>query len=254
MKVFSVVGYTKSGKTTTIEKLIAELKKRGYSVGSVKDIHFEGFEIDTEGTNTFRHRAAGSSLVTARGPYDTGIMFQEQLDIYKIASFYDTDFLIIEGIRDANVPMVLTADCIDDLDKRFDERVFLVSGKIADEIDEYRNVPAISALKDIEKLADLVEEKTFELLPDFDPKCCSACGHTCREMCALILKGEMKREHCIIGTNDVSLKINGKDIMMVPFVKKLLKNMITGFASELDGYENDGTIEIKINGDKTWLP
>lgn len=249
MKVFSVAGYTKSGKTTTIEKLIAELKKRGYSVGSVKDVHYEKFAIDTEGTNTYRHRAAGSELVTARGKYETDILFQEQLNIYKIASFYSTDFLIIEGIRDANVPMVLTADSIKDLDERYDYRVFLVSGKIADQIDEYKGIPAISALQDTEKLADIIEEKTFEMLPDFDPKCCSACGYTCREMCALILQGKQKRSDCVIGTNDIALKINGKDIMMVPFVKKLLRNMITGFVSELDGYEKDSAIEIKINGD-----
>ena len=41
MKVFSVIGISKSGKTTTIENIIKELRKRNYSVGSVKEIHFE---------------------------------------------------------------------------------------------------------------------------------------------------------------------------------------------------------------------
>ena len=36
-------------------------------MGSVKDIHFEAFAIDTPGTNTYRHRQAGAELVTARG-------------------------------------------------------------------------------------------------------------------------------------------------------------------------------------------
>ena len=200
MKVFSVAGYSKTGKTTTIEKLIAELKQRGYSVGSVKDVHYEEFEIDVEGSNTYRHKMAGSELVTALGLYETDVMFQKRLDIYKIASFYDTDFLIIEGMRDANIPMILTADNIADLDERFDDRVFLVSGKIADEIDEYKNAPALSALSNVNKIADLVEKKTFELLPDFDPKCCDACGHSCREMCELILQGKKKRTDCIVGT------------------------------------------------------
>ena len=59
MKVFSVFGITKSGKTTTIENIIAELRKRRYSVGSVKEIHFEIFAIDTEGTNADRHKKDG---------------------------------------------------------------------------------------------------------------------------------------------------------------------------------------------------
>lgn len=250
MKVLSVVGYTQSGKTTTIEKLISELKMRGYSVGSVKDVHYEKFEIDTEGTNTYRHRQSGSQLVTARGLYETDILFQERLDIYKIASFYDTDYLILEGVSDANVPIILAADKIEDLDKRFDDRVFLISGKIADEIESYKGLPAVSALGNIQKLADIVEQKSFDMLPDFDPKCCSECGYNCRQMCTLILKGEKKREDCIIGTNDISLKINGKDIEMVPFVKKLLINMVTGFVGELDGYQKNSTIEIKVNGEK----
>ncbi|HCS10941.1 MAG TPA: molybdopterin-guanine dinucleotide biosynthesis protein, partial [Clostridiales bacterium] len=54
MKVFSVIGITKSGKTTTIENIIKELRKRNYTVGSVKEIHFEEFKMDVEGTNTHR--------------------------------------------------------------------------------------------------------------------------------------------------------------------------------------------------------
>lgn len=71
MKVFSVYGITKSGKTTTIENIIRELKRRGYTVGSVKEIHYEKFAIDTEGTNTDRHRRAGAEPVTARGHFET---------------------------------------------------------------------------------------------------------------------------------------------------------------------------------------
>ena len=56
MKVFSVVGITQSGKTSTVESIIGELKRRRYSVGSVKEIHFEAFAIDTPGSNTYRHR------------------------------------------------------------------------------------------------------------------------------------------------------------------------------------------------------
>lgn len=249
MKVFSVVGYTKSGKTTTIEKLIAELQKRNYRVGSVKDIHYEEFQMDTKGTNTYRHSAAGSELVTARGLYETDILFPERLDIYKIAGFYDVDFLILEGNKDANVPMILTADCTKDLDKRLNDRVFLISGKIADGIDSYKGIEAISALDNIGKIADIVQEKTFEFLPDFDVKCCGECGYSCRELCAQIIKGDSERGDCIVGRRDVTMKINGKEIKMVPFVKKLLKKLVYGFASELDGYEKDATINIQITGD-----
>lgn len=56
MKVLSVIGTSKTGKTTIIENIIRELRRRRYTVGSVKDIHFEKFAMDTEGTNTDRHK------------------------------------------------------------------------------------------------------------------------------------------------------------------------------------------------------
>lgn len=67
MRIFSVSGISKSGKTTTIEEIIKELRRRRYTVGSIKDIHFEAFAIDGPSTNTARHRRAGSELVTAWG-------------------------------------------------------------------------------------------------------------------------------------------------------------------------------------------
>ncbi len=247
MKVFSVVGYTKSGKTTTIEHIIRELRKRNYSVGSVKDIHYEKFAIDTEGTNTHKHKMAGAQLVTARGLFETDILFQEKLDIYKIASFYDFDYLVLEGVREANVPIILTADNIDDLDERYDERVFMVSGKISDNINTYRNLPAISALQDINAIVDKIEDITFPMLPDYDPKCCMACGYSCRELCTKIIKGEKKYEDCLINNANVTLKIGGKQISMVPFVQTILKNTVLGVVSELEGYSGNAKIELEIN-------
>ena len=88
MKVFSVYGYSLSGKTTTIECLIKELNKRNDTVGTVKDIHYEEFALDTIGSNTDRHREAGAELVTARGLYETDILFKERLPIPDILKFY----------------------------------------------------------------------------------------------------------------------------------------------------------------------
>jgi Ni2+-binding GTPase involved in maturation of urease and hydrogenase len=44
--VVSIVGRSKSGKTTLIEKLIPLLKARGYRVGTVKHHAHPGFDID----------------------------------------------------------------------------------------------------------------------------------------------------------------------------------------------------------------
>ena len=87
MKVLSVYGYTGSGKTSTIEQIIGELIRRGYSVGSIKDIHFESFAIDTVGSNTDRHRKAGAELVTARGIHETDVLFPKDFPLNKYFVF-----------------------------------------------------------------------------------------------------------------------------------------------------------------------
>jgi len=158
LKVFAVYGYSKSGKTTTIECLIKELLRRHYTVGTVKEIHFESFAIDTAGSNTDRHRKAGAELVTARGLNETDILFKERLPMQEILKFYTQDFVILEGVTDFDAPKILCASDLDDVAKRINPSVFAISGVISNDTDCYENLPVINALKDIEKLADLVEK------------------------------------------------------------------------------------------------
>ncbi|MEI8173543.1 MAG: molybdopterin-guanine dinucleotide biosynthesis protein B, partial [Deltaproteobacteria bacterium] len=56
--IVSIVGRSNTGKTTLIEKMIPELKRRGYVVATIKhNIH--GFDIDHEGKDSWRHKKAG---------------------------------------------------------------------------------------------------------------------------------------------------------------------------------------------------
>ncbi len=246
MKVISVVGFTQSGKTTTIEEIIKELKKRRYRVGSLKDIHFEEFAIDIDGTNTDRHRKAGADLVTARGLFETDILFPEHLDIYKILSLYDHDYVILEGVAEGNFPKIVCAKDEEGIEKKIDDRTFLISGKIADTIDSYHELSAVSVLEDIEKLVDIIEETAFEMLPNFDKKCCGLCGMSCEEMAAEIIKGQKNRTDCTLSSKNISLKIKGKEVLMVPFVQDILRNNVLAIVKELEGYDEDGKIEINL--------
>jgi molybdopterin-guanine dinucleotide biosynthesis protein B len=159
MKVFSVFGITDSGKTTTVECIIKELTGRGYSVGSVKEIHYEKFTIDKEGTDTMRHRAAGAELVTARGLYETDILFKGKLDIKDILKFYNQDYVVLEGVRDKDIPKILCAHNENDLLDRIDDSIFAISGVISEGMNSYRDIPVINALTDIDVLVDVIEQK-----------------------------------------------------------------------------------------------
>lgn len=246
MKLFSVFGITQSGKTTTIENIIRELRKRRYSVGSVKEIHFEQFAIDQEGTNTYRHKAAGSELVTARGYYETDILFPEQLSVEKILRFYQQDYVVLEGVTDYNVPKIITAHNMKEIAERFDASVFAISGKISTQLKEYEGIPVVNALDDITRLVDLIEEKVYEKLPDFPAECCGICGYDCRELGTRILQGKAKREDCHISEKSIRLIIDDKEIDMVPFVQNILRNAVEGVVKELEGFRSGAEIVIKV--------
>jgi len=246
MKVFSVIGLTKSGKTTTIENIIKELRKRNYTVGSVKEIHFEKFKMDVDGTNTHRHKMAGSQLVTARGAYETDVLFQRKLSMNEILCFYNHDFVILEGVRDTCAPKIVTAHDVEGIIERLDETTFAISGQISNSLTEYEGIPVINSLTEIEKLVDLIEKKVFDRLPDMKDECCKKCGYTCTQLCSKILKCEAERRDCVLAENSVTLKINGQEIAMNPFVQNILKNTVEAIAKELSGYTESGDIEVCI--------
>jgi molybdopterin-guanine dinucleotide biosynthesis protein B len=248
MKVFSVIGFTKSGKTTTIEAIIKELRKRNYSVGTVKDIHFQKFTMDIEGKNTYRHKMAGSQLVTARGLNETDILYPYKMDVYDLLRHYEHDYVILEGIEEINAPKIIAAKDIEGIEAKLDEMTCLITGRISNEIDSYKNFKAINALTDIEELVDFIEENVFELLPHFEKNCCRMCGYDCETLCKMIIKGDKKRSDCILCAERIQLFVDDKEIQMVPFVQRILTNAITGVVGELNGYEKDHNLKIEING------
>ena len=164
MKIFSVFGVSGAGKTTTIEAIIRELINRGYSVGSIKDIHFEQFAIDTPGTNTSKHKKAGANPVTARGLNETDVMFDRQLSITELLHFYRQDYVVLEGVSEPDIPMILTANSVDELNRLITPFVFAVSGRIASKINSYNGLPAVDATANISALTDLAEKMAKEWL------------------------------------------------------------------------------------------
>lgn len=248
MKIFSVIGYSQSGKTTTIESIIGELKKRRFTVGSVKNIHCKNFTIDTEGTNTHRHKMAGSELVTALSDSETDVLFPRKLSLNKILGFYDHDYVVLEGVSETNAPKIITAHTKEAIDEKLDDTVFAISGRISNELKEYKGIPVINALENADKLVDLIEKTVYERLPEFPEDCCDACGYSCRDLGIRILQGKSKREDCLIDNKDeiIQLFIGNQKVPMVSFVQKILHNAVMGVVSELEGYDKASDIVIKV--------
>lgn len=98
--VISIVGKSESGKTTLIERLVPELKRRGYRIGIVKHAH-HGFDMDRKGKDSYRHRQAGADTVMIASPGQIAMIKSvpsECLDDL-VPYFEDMDLLITEGFK-----------------------------------------------------------------------------------------------------------------------------------------------------------
>lgn len=62
MKAIGFIGYSNSGKTTLIEKLIPVFRTQGLRVSAIKNAH-HGFDMDRPGKDSFRYRDAGAGQV-----------------------------------------------------------------------------------------------------------------------------------------------------------------------------------------------
>jgi len=99
-QIISIAGKSNSGKTTLLEKLISELNRRGYKIGSVKHAH-DGFDFDKKGKDSWRHKKAGarSTLVIT----DTRIaLVKDDTRPYveKMRAFLgDMDLILAEGFK-----------------------------------------------------------------------------------------------------------------------------------------------------------
>lgn len=94
---YSLVAYSNSGKTTFLEKLIPELKKRGLRVAVIKhDGH--DFEIDKEGKDSWRISRAGADVTAIVSKTHAAIMENRPVDFAAVVErIENVDVKIIEG-------------------------------------------------------------------------------------------------------------------------------------------------------------
>lgn len=109
--VVSIVAKSGTGKTTLLEKLITELKTRGYRVGAVKhDAH--SFSIDHEGKDSWRLTQAGADTMLITSPEKVAMVKQnppnqEPALTETIASYCGgLDIVLTEGFKRSSMPKI----------------------------------------------------------------------------------------------------------------------------------------------------
>ena len=102
-RLFGIVGWKNSGKTTLVERLVSHFTKQGYKVSTIKHAH-HSFDVDYEGTDSFRHRAAGASevLLTSRNRWALIHELREEMEPdfeYLLNKLGKVDLVLIEGFK-----------------------------------------------------------------------------------------------------------------------------------------------------------
>lgn len=106
--VVSVVGESGAGKTTFLEKLIAEMKARNFRVGVIKH-HVHDIEIDRPGKDTWRHSRAGADTVAISTPGKVALFRRVEGEMeldHLVGILGDVDIIFTEGYKRGNKPKI----------------------------------------------------------------------------------------------------------------------------------------------------
>jgi molybdopterin-guanine dinucleotide biosynthesis protein B len=174
MKVVGFAGYSGSGKTHLVERLIPALKLRGLRVSVVKHAHHK-FDIDHPGKDTWRHREAGAFEVVVASDRRLALMreFEQpaRLSVHHLlAELYEgVDWVLVEGFKDANLLKVEVWRSASGKPARYpdDDFIVAIATDSPDQLPEPTQRPVLD-LNDADALAQwLVEnEDRFEYDPE----------------------------------------------------------------------------------------
>lgn len=153
--VISIVGKSGSGKTTLIEKLIPELKKRGYRVGVVKHA-LHGFSFDIKGKDSWRHKEAGADAVMVATNGQIAMVKDDPCESIDCLEpyFNGVDLVITEGYKKENKPkieVIRKLRCETSVCGKNDHLIGVVTDTDID-----LNVPKFG-FDDVNSLVDLIE-------------------------------------------------------------------------------------------------
>ncbi len=157
--IVSIVGKSDTGKTTLLERLVPELRARGYRIGTIKhNVH--GFDIDHKGKDSWRHKQAGAHTLAISSPTKVALVkdveTEETLDSLASKYFQDVDIILTEGYKKEDKPKIeVFRSQVHEtpLCKGDEHLVALVSDTSLDP-----SVPRFE-LRDIKGLADFLEKR-----------------------------------------------------------------------------------------------
>ena len=207
--IVSIVGKSKSGKTTLIEKLIGELKSRGYRVATIKHTA-QKLTFDEPGKDSWRHTQAGSKATVISSP-DKLVLIKpaaKGISLEQIAHLLgeDYDIILTEGFRQGDAPKI--------------------------EVHRQKAGPPLATTKKLIAIAtdEPLETKTRQFsLEDI------------KGLANLLEKGFIKPQR-----ERVALYVNNAPISLGSFPKQIIGNILLAIASSLKGVREVKSLDISL--------
>lgn len=251
-KIISIVS-TKSGmgKTTLVELLIKEFKKKGYKVGALKhDAH--KFDIDKEGKDSYRFTKAGAKDVVIASSEKIGVVkiLEEDKSLSKVLELFDdVDIIFTEGFKQNPYPKI-------EVHRKEVDKNFLFNNSINKDtfiaIATNEHIEGITNLdiNNIDQIVNFIESyiKTEELKTplinyDYDK--------TIKIDVVKIDNQNAKEEkETIISEYPLSLILNGKYLNTFLCTPDKLEELIVGFLATKGYISNKNDIESIIIDEK----
>ncbi len=225
--ILGIYGYQDSGKTTTVEQLVAALVRDGLRVSSVK--HSAHADLgDESGKDSWRHARAGSDPVALVTPEGTAVRVRRKTpteDVVRmLQDSFHPDVIIIEGLKEGPYPKVSLGDIKP-------TKGTVMSNPSVKELVTY-----------VEK--EVAVERALESLPGLN---CHKCGLDCQSMAEAIVEGRKNIRDCReLPSRDVVITVGGRRIATGTFVSEIVDDTVRGMLSSLKGYEPGKDVEIRL--------
>lgn len=157
----TIIGKSGCGKTTMLEKLVAEFKRRNYKLATIKHHSHRGFDIDKPGKDSWRFAQAGSDHVVIASPDKIAsyrkIDYELSLDEIS-ANISDVELILVEGYKQAGKPALEVVRLANSRELiGSDEQRFAVAA----DFPLNSGVPQFD-LNDVRGIADLIEKRFME--------------------------------------------------------------------------------------------
>ncbi|OIJ10176.1 molybdopterin-guanine dinucleotide biosynthesis protein B [Anaerobacillus arseniciselenatis] len=120
-QMIQVAGFSNSGKTTLVEKLVICFTKENFKVGTLKH-HGHGGELISldYGKDSWKHRKAGAvvSGAVSKGELQLNVLNEQSWEPTELVDLYKNfpiDVLVIEGFKASPFPKIVLIKQADDL-------------------------------------------------------------------------------------------------------------------------------------------